>query len=273
MTIRSSFIQPLAAVRCTVPTREVKTMRIRSFVSAVILFLSVFPAAAQSPSADDTARRAIDVLAGPAWEKARYFSFTFNVERDGKIAVSFPQRWDRYTGQYRVSGKTQKGEDYVVVMNVNDRKGKAWLNGAEVADPTELLTTGYRRFINDTYWLLMPLKSMDPGVNREAAPAQTDDCGRAYDIVKLSFDQGVGLTPGDQYWMWVNRDTGLVDQWHMKLQNMKPEEEPSVVLFNDYRRFGGLLISTKRQIKGRPQRILLDDIVVSSDVPANAFTR
>ena len=248
-------------------------MRIRTFVSAVILFLSVFPAAAQTPSADDTARRAIDVLAGPAWEKARYFAFTFNVERDGKIAASFPQRYDRYTGMYRVSGRNAKGEDYVVVMNVNDRKGKAWLNGAEVADPAELLTTGYRRFINDTYWLLMPLKSMDPGVNREAVPAQTDDCGRAYDIVRLSFDQGVGLTPGDQYWMWVNRDTGLVDQWHMKLQNMKPEEEPSVVLFHDYRRFGGLLISTKRQIKGRPQRILLDDVVVSSDVPSNAFAR
>ncbi|HVS32737.1 MAG TPA: hypothetical protein VMS98_14935 [Thermoanaerobaculia bacterium] len=246
-------------------------MRIRSLVSAVILFLSVFPAAAQQPSADDTARRAIDVLAGPAWEKARYFAFTFNVERDGKIAASFPQRWDRYTGQYRVTGRNQQGQEYVVVMNVNDRSGKAWLDGAEVADPKDLLTTGYRRFINDTYWLLMPLKSMDPGVKREATGARTDECGRAHDVVKLSFDQGVGLTPGDMYWMWVNRDTGLVDQWHMKLQNMKPEEEPSVVLFHDYRRFGGLLISTKREIKGRPQRILLDDVVVSSDVPVNAF--
>jgi hypothetical protein len=57
----------------------------------------------------------------------------------------------------------------------------------------------------------------------------------------------------------------------MKLQNMKAEEEPSVVLFRDYRRIGGLLLSTKRDIKGRPQRILLDDITVASEVPAGAF--
>ena len=247
-------------------------MRLRALSCAVILSLSVFPASAQTATADDIARRAIDVLAGPAWEKARYFAFTFNVEREGKIAVSFPQRWDRYTGQYRVSGRNQKGEDFVVLMNVNDKSGKAWLNGVEVADPKDLLTTGYRRFINDTYWLLMPLKSMDPGVHREAAGEQID-CGRTYDVVKLSFDQGVGLTPGDMYWMWVNRDTGLVTQWHMKLQGSKPEEEPSVVLFHDYHRFGGLLISTKREIKGKPQRILLDDITVSSDVPKDAFAR
>jgi hypothetical protein len=246
-------------------------MRVRLFVAAVILSSSVFPVAGQqTATADDVARRAIDVLAGPAWEKARYLAFTFNVEREGKIAASYAQRYDRYTGQYRVSGRNAKGEDFVVIMNVNDRSGRAWVNGAPVTEAAELLTTGYRRFINDTYWLLMPLKAMDPGVHRELAETKTE-CGWVYDTVKLSFDSGVGLTPGDQYWMWVNRDTGLVDQWHMKLQNMKAEEEPSVVLFRDYRRFGGLLISTKREIKGRPQRILLDDITVSSEVPKDAF--
>ena len=247
-------------------------MRVRVLLSAVVLSVTMFPAAAQPQAAspDDIARRAIDVLAGPAWEKARYFAFTFNVEREGKIAASYPQRWDRYTGQYRVAGRNPKGEDWVVVMNVNDRSGKAWLNGAPAPDANELLTTAYRRFINDTYWLLMPLKAMDPGVRREGAGERTE-CGYAYDVVKLSFDQGVGLTPGDQYWMWVNRDTGLVDQWHMKLQNMKPEEDPSVVLFRDYRRFGGLLISTKRQMRGGTTRILLDDITIAGEVPADAF--
>jgi hypothetical protein len=90
-------------------------------------------------------------------------------------------------------------------------------------------------------------------------------------VVRFSFDK-VGLTPGDVYWMWVNRDTGLVDQWHMKLQGSKPEDEPSVVLFRDYRRFGGLLISTRREIKGRGQFIRLDDITVSETVPAGAFS-
>lgn len=251
-------------------------MRVRTVLSAVILSLSVFSASAQPQqvaTADDIARRAIDVLAGPAWEKARYFAFSFNVERDGKIAASFPQRWDRYTGDYRVSGRDQKGEEFLVIINTNTKAGHAWKNGAEVADAKEMLTMAYGRFINDTYWLLMPLKSMDPGVHREAAGERTDACGHTWDVVKLSFGSGVGLTPGDNYWMWVNRDTGIVDEWDMKLEGSKPEDEPSAVMFRDYRRIGGLLLSTKREIKGRPRRILLDDIVVSSDVPKNAFSK
>ena len=239
---------------------------------SVLALLFVAVAAEGQPTADDVARRAIDVLAGPAWDQARYLAFTFNVERDGKIAASFPQRYDRFTGDYRVSGKNREGQDVEVIMNVNTKKGRAWRNGEEVPDATELVNNfGYRRFINDTFWLLMGFKSFDPGVNR-AYDGEKTDCGHAYDVVKFSFDN-VGLTPGDVYWMWVNRDTGLVDQWHMKLQGSKPEDEPSVVLFHDYRRFGGLLISTRREIKGRGQFIRLDDITIAAQTPAGAFAK
>jgi hypothetical protein len=241
---------------------------------AISAFLSLVLAAAVSaqPSADAVARRAIDVLAGPAWDDARYLAFTFNVEREGKNVASWAQRLDRFTGDYRVAGRNRDGEDVVVVMNVNTKQGKAWRNGEEVADNAKLLEFGYGRFINDTYWLLMGFKSFDPGVTREYAGEKTDACGQVHDVVRFSFAD-VGLTPGDVYWMWVNRDSGLVDQWHMKLQGSKPEDAPSVVLFRDYRRVGGLLISTKREIQGRNQFIRLDDVTVAREVPAGAFGR
>ena len=242
------------------------------YVHALVLSVFAFAALGQ-PVADDVSRRAIDVLAGPAWDQARYFAFTFNVERDGKIAVSFPQRWDRFTGEYRVSGKNREGQDIEVVMNLNTKVGRVWRNGEEVADAAELVNTfGYRRFIIDTFWLLMGFNSFDPGVNRTYAGEKTDACGAVHVVVRLSFDK-VGLTPGDVYWMWVNRDTGLVDQWHMKLEGSKPEDVPTPVLFHDYRRIGGLLISTRREIKGRGQFIRLDDVTISSQVPAGAFTK
>lgn len=254
-------------------------MRNRLLFSALVLSF-VMPALAQQPAAttataDDVARRALDVLAGPAWEKARYFAFTFNVDRDGKIAASFPQRWDRYTGDYRVSGKDQKGDEFTIVMNVNTKQGHAWKNGAEVAatELPDMLTLGYRRFINDTYWLLMPLKMMDPGVHRERDGEQKDGCGHVWDVVKLSFDQGVGLTPSDVYWAWVNRDTGIVDEWDMKLTGSKPEDAPVPVKFHEFRRVGGLLISTSREVVGKKQTVRLDDLVVTSDVPKDAFAK
>jgi hypothetical protein len=214
------------------------------------------------------AERAFDLMAGAAWEKARYFAFTFNVEREGKIAASFPQRLDRFSGDYRVSGNDRQGP-FLVIMNVNSRSGRAWRDGVELSDPKELLELGYRRFINDTYWLLMPLKMRDPGVKLEAAGSRVE-CNRTYDVVKLSFETGVGLTPGDQYWAWVNRDSGLVDFWEMVLQNAK-DPNPRRVIFHGYRRFGDLLLSTLREYADGSAKIRLDDIEVRSEVPAAAF--
>jgi len=231
------------------------------------------PAPAQAATADSIARRAIDVLAGPAWEKARYFAFTFDVSRNDQVVASFPQRWDRYTGDYRVSGRDQKGQDFLVIMNINTKKGRAWQNGVEATDPTDLLTLGYRRFINDTYWLLMPLKALDPGVHREYVGDRTDSCGHTWDVVKLSFDPGVGLTSADQYWMWVNRDSGVVDEWDMKLEGSKPDDSPVAVYFHDYGRYNGVLLSTRREVRGKGQMVSLDNLVVSSETPKGAFEK
>jgi hypothetical protein len=242
---------------------------LRTLIYAVLSFVLAASLVGQ-PTADSVSRRAIDMLAGPAWDEARYLAFAFNVEREGKIVSSYAQRWDRFTGDYRVEGKNRDGDQIIVAMNVNTREGRAWKNGEEVADPKDQLTFGYRRFINDTYWLLMGFKTFDPGVTREYAGEKVEN-GNTYDVVKLSFNQ-VGLTPGDVYWMWVNRDSGLVDQWHMKLQSMKPEEENSVVRFRDYRRFGGLLISTRREMAGGTA-IRLDDITIAAKPPVGAFEK
>jgi hypothetical protein len=233
------------------------------------------PVPQPAPSADDIARRAVELLGGSgAWERARYFAFSFNVEREGKVVASFPQRWDRYNGDYHVSGKKQDGTPFDVTLNVNSKMSRGSLNGVAVTDNAQfkdLFELGYRRFINDTYWLLMPLKMFDPGVHRTYDGERVDSCGHTWDLVKLSFDPGVGLTPGDVYWPWINRDTGVVEEWDMKLQSMKPEDPPLQVLFHDYRRIGGLLISIRREIRGRGQVIRLDDIQILPEVPKGAF--
>jgi hypothetical protein len=232
-------------------------------------------AAKPTPSADDVARRSFDILGGTtAWEKARYLAFTLTVEREGKVATSYPQRLDRFSGDYRVSGKNQDGTPFEVIMNLKTLKGRATRNGSPVTDPAvlkDLLDVGYRRFINDTFWLLMPLKMFDPGVHRTYEGERTDSCGHTWDLVKLTFDQATGLTPGDVYWPWINRDTGVVEEWDMKLQSMKPEEPPLQVMFHDYRRIAGLLISMRREVRGRNQIVRLDDLQILPGVPKGAF--
>jgi hypothetical protein len=231
------------------------------------------PVTGPDPVADEIARRSIDILGGPAWEKARYVSFTFNLDRGGQPAASFQQRWDRTTGLYRVSGKDPNGVPFVIVENVNTKSGRAWQNGVEVLEPAalqELLAVGYRRFVNDTYWLLMPLKMLDANVRRSSLGERSDACGRKWDVLRLIFDQGAGV-PTDTYWAWINHETGIVEEWDMKLQGT-PADQPAVeVFFHDFHRVGGLLISTKREVKGKNQTVRLDDLIVLSDVPKGAF--
>lgn len=246
--------------------RTIKVLLTMTMVAAP-LYGQAQPAG--SPAPREIAARAINVMAGPAWDKARYFSFSFNVERDGKIAVSFPQQWDRFTGDYRVSGKDREGHDFDIRMNLNTRKGSALLDGKPVADPTDLLKRGYGRFINDTWWLLMPLKLLDPGTKLESAGVRQDECGLSHDVVKLTFEQGIGLTPGDQYWVWINRDSGLVDRWEMLLQDSK-DERPTVVFLREYGRYAGLILSTLKE-EDNGIKIRLANLVVSTEVPAGAF--
>ena len=239
----------------------------------LVSFLLAASAAAQ-PAAiapEVVAQRVFDIAAGPAWDQARYIEFSFNVEREGKIAASFVHRWDRFTGDYRVSGKDREGRDFVVRLNLNTRAGKAWVNGELVADPKEWIDRGYARFINDTYWLLMPLKLRDPGVTLTSAGMRESECGRILDGVKLTFGEGIGLTPGDQYWVWADRETGLVEVWEMLLQGMKPDDPRRVYRFEDYQRHGNLLLSARKSAADGSAAIVLGDIVIRADVPKGAF--
>ena len=244
------------------------------FAIVILLFAAVATGQQPAgPSAEDLARRTFDILAGPAWEKARYFTFTFNLDRDGKRAASFPQRWDRTTGEYRVSGVDPQGKKFEVIMNVKTKWGKAWVDGAEVKGDklAEMLGLGSRRFVNDTFWLLMPLKMLDSGVQRTHEAARDDACGHTWDVVRLVFDQSFGFGPNDVYWAWINRDTGMVDYWDMKLTGTKPDDPPVTVQFRDVRRVGGLLISTRREVKAKNQTVRLDDLQVLPEVPKGAF--
>ena len=239
-----------------------------------ILVLSFSAAAfAAQPSADDIANRAVDVLGSAAWSQARYFSFTFHVEREGQVVSSFPQRWDRVTGDYKVSGLDPQGRPFEIVMNVLSNKGRAKLNGEAVTDSKKLndllVNVGGRRFVNDVFWLLMPLRMTEKDVARENLGERNDSCGHVWDVLKITFPHGA-LYPGDAHWAWINKDTGVVEEWDMQLTS-NPEDRPTAVMFKDYRRVGGLYISTKREVKARAQVVRFDDLQILPAPPKGAF--
>jgi hypothetical protein len=215
------------------------------------------------PKAQTVGRELIAAMGGEgAWEKARVFQFHFLVEREGKPVADFAHTWDRYTGDYRLTGADKAGAPFAVFFNVNTKEGTVLVNGRAVEgeEKANRIQGAYERFINDTYWLLAPWKIFDPGVNLAYDGEKTGPDGALCDVLKLSFDN-VGLTPKDVYWIWVTRDGRRMVQWQYVLGGA--QEEPTTALWKDWRSFGGILLSLEKPMVGRPATIRFGQVSVS----------
>jgi hypothetical protein len=189
---------------------------------ALSALLSPAPAVAASDSkAVEVARRSMTAMGGQErFAAARLLRFDFAPVRDGKVTSTYHHWWDRHTGAYRLEGMSREGVPFRVLFDdVNAKKGRAWLGDRELQgdELAQWLERGYGRFVNDTYWLLMPWKWLDPGVNLEHAGKKTVD-GQEYDVVTLSFGSDVGLTSNDRYWAYVSTKSNLMERWEYVLE-------------------------------------------------------
>jgi hypothetical protein len=138
-----------------------------------------------------------------AWERTRFLRWSFFGRR--------LHQWDRRTGDVRIEAK-----DRVMLINLRTKEGRVFDGGVEITDPAarrEALDEAYACWVNDSYWLLMPYKLLDPGVRLKSLGPSTLADGRPADRLGVTFDPGTGLTPENRYDVWVARDTGLVEQW------------------------------------------------------------
>jgi hypothetical protein len=220
-------------------------------------------AADRDARADAVGKELIAAMGGmPSWEKARQFQFDFVVVKEGKAVARFSHIWDRYTGDYRLSGTDKTGAPYTVYFNVNTKAGKAFVNGRP-ADPekqAQMLENAYGRFINDSYWLLAPWKIFDPGVHLAYDGEKPCPDGGTCDVLKLSFEN-VGLTPKDVYWLWVTRDGRRMVQWQYVLGGA--DEPPTTAAWKDWKTMGGVALSMDKPMSGQPFEIKFENVVVS----------
>ena len=197
------------------------------------------------PKAVAVADRVMETLGGEeAWKATRYLRFDFAVDREGKTVMRRAHTWDRRSGRYRVEATDEKGRPVVVLMNLHTRQGQAWAGGEPASGEAleGLLESGYAWWVNDSYWLLMPYKLRDAGVTLAYAGLEAKQIG-TWDKVLLTFDS-VGLTPKDKYWVFVNRNTGLVDRWEFVL---KGADTPPVPFdWSGWRSYGRIQLADER---------------------------
>jgi len=183
-----------------------------------------------------------------AWNEARYLEFTFVVSVEGSERRRTAHRWDRTTGDCRVEGQSGDGKPFLSIWNLHSGDGRAWLDGLELAgdEAHEQLEHAAALAVNDGYWLLMPLKLHDPGVHLEDEGVRADTLGKAWRVLALHFDAGVGLTPGDRYWVYVDPATGTVGRWDYVLESFEPGTPPSEFSWDDWRQVGPLRLSMRK---------------------------
>lgn len=208
-------------------------------ISASTLAADTFDREASDPRAIELAERTLAAMGGSeAWAATRFLRFNF-------FGIRL-HHWDRYSGRHRYEGKTRDGDAFLVLHNVQTREGKAYVNGElqQGESHDEWLQKAYSAWINDTYWLIMPYKLMDPGVRLQYEGEETFD-GKVYDKVLLTFD-AVGLTPGDKYWAYLNRDTGLMDRWAYFLQDWEEGRQPTHWWWLGWQSYGDIKLAPRR---------------------------
>ncbi|MBK0382034.1 hypothetical protein I5M32_03600 [Pedobacter sp. SD-b] len=237
------------------------------------IFAVVFSACAQNkPDKEAVFANVWKAVGGKStFEKSRYFEFTFTPIRDGKESMGRHHIWDRYTGDYRFESTSADGAKMVVLFNTKTKVGKAYQDGKQLPDSTanKQITKAYAAYINDSYWLMSPLKLQDEGVNTQLEDTQEIN-GQKCDVIHLNFDK-VGLTPGDQYWLYVNDATGEVIQWKFLLQNQK---KPAIFEWEPYQDLGnGLKLSVKKTNTESNTSIYFPIAKVLQKVDKDTFTK
>lgn len=229
--------------------------------------------------ADSVAHRLLEAHGADAFASAPYLRFNFAVETPKGTQVIARHLWDRTTGDYRVEWASGEDSSYVALVNVRDvtegvPAGEAYLNGSQLDGEAAQAARkeAYGRYINDTYWLLAPLKTFDSGVNRTYLP---DSSTAEHDVLHLTFGE-VGLTPGDEYWLYVSTDTGRLDQWAFHLQGMDEEDPPQRFDWTNYETLqapdGSVELAARKEAMSGEQALLTNELALPSSLPDGAFS-
>lgn len=236
-------------------------------------------AAAVDDSARYWADRLMSSLGGrEQWEETRYLRFRW-VVGSGEQASGRFHAWDRHTGRYRLEYDRQDGQHVLALFNVNrvradslESAGDVWVGGErlEGADRDSALRDAYAAFVNDSYWLLHPLKYFDPGVHLSYEGRTELSDGRRYPTVHLTFEPDLGVTD-DEYWGYVDPETGRLHAWRYHLQGR--EEKGPVIRWEGWTRVGDIRLAPRRVWPDGSVNIRFEDLAAADTVPAGVFSR
>ncbi len=205
----------------------------------------------KDPKAVVIANKVMDAMGGQQkWDDLKYVSWTFFNARH--------LLWDKQNNRVRIENTTDSS---LYLVNLDTGKGKKQSPGKLVLSETNQLAIdkGKSIWINDMYWLFMPFKLRDPGVNLKYLREGKTLTGIKCDVLELTFDE-VGDTPDNKYEVYVDQSDNLVKQW--SFYNRWDKKEPSAIWpWDNYKSYDGLMLSADRSDKKGPSNVKVYDTI------------
>jgi len=229
-----------------------------------------FDASKSDPKAVQIAEEVLVALGGKEnYAAINYLSFHFIAARGDTQMTDWRHDWDRRKNNYRVEGTTRDGDHLLTIFNLVTRNGVAFKNGQKMEgeEKIQLLQRAYGRFINDTFWLLMPFKLKDGGaVLRYDGAQEINEV--IYEVLHLSYADSVGLTPQNSYRVFVDQATRLVYRWEYY---EKAGAAPVASWWEKWNAYGGIKLAGQRVFENSNRKLLFTNIVVAREVDEKVF--
>lgn len=219
-----------------------------------------FDATKSDPKAVAIADEVLAAAGGAdAWAKVKELRWTTSIYDADKVVLKVEHAWDRWNGraymknQPQVEGASPTAAMYelytdteaALVFSDNGRRERA-----NAGTTKEIIAIARKRWNMDHFWVSMHLKLKDPGAHlkyveeRIAEGSTTSEM--AYDVIQVKFDPGVGPTPGDVYYLIVDKKTHLPHSVEI-VETGKPDDRRVGYKWLDWVDAGGVKFATTRQ--------------------------
>jgi hypothetical protein len=92
-----------------------------------------------------------------------------------------------------------------------------------------------------------------------------------YDKILVTFDD-TGRTPGDRYWLYINRDTNKVERWSYVLRGQGSSASPTAWQWVDWTEASGLSYAMRKTQADGEVDIVIENVEVFDSLPETVFT-
>ncbi len=208
--------------------------------------------AAPSPNLNAKAVEIAEALAMASggrenWQNTRYLAWNYYGKR---LNV-----WDKQAGDIRIETKST-----VILMNLNTKQGRAWLNGIELTEPEDWLRAkefALETWEVDSYWIFMPFMLGDEGVSLQYVGEDQTEEGQKTDVLSATFTKS--LQAESKYHIHVGQDSKLLVRmtYYMDSANDRPSYTAP---WKDYKQYGKILLSADRGEKQHTELGVFDNL-------------